>query len=78
MKSKTLKKPGEKAPKGFTPELYSALEGDLFDEDDISSTGTISSRDEEEDLDEPVTPVIIPKRKVVPVVHLLQEEMDYR
>ena len=75
MKSKALKKPGEKAPKGFTPELYSALEGDLFDEDDISSTGTISSRDEEEEPDEPV---IIPKRKVVPVIHILQEEMDYR
>jgi hypothetical protein len=76
MKSKALKKPGEKAPKGFTLELYSALEEDL-DEDDISSTGTISSRDEEEP-DEPVTPVIIPKRKVVPVIHILQEEMDYR
>ena len=77
MKSKALKKPGEKAPKGFTPELYSALEGDLFDEDDISSTGTISSYDEEEP-DAPMTPVIIPRRKVVPVIHILQEEMDYR
>ena len=77
MKSKPLKKPCEKAPKGFTLELYSALEEDL-DEDDISSTGTISSRDEEEEPDEPVTPVIIPKRKVVPVIHILQEEMDYR
>jgi hypothetical protein len=77
MKSKALKKPSEKAPKGFTLELYSALEEDLFDEDDISSTGTISSYDEEEP-DEPVTPVIIPKRKVVPVIHILQEEMDYR
>ena len=73
MKSKLLKKPGEKLPKGFVPpELYTNIQED---EDDFSSTGTVSSHEEEE---EPIVPIVIPRPKVAPIIHILQEETDFR
>ena len=76
MKSKPLKKPGDHAPKGFTaPKLFQLYEGDSDDEDDFSSTGTITSQEDEEIV---VPIVVVPRRKIVPVIHILQEEMDFR
>lgn len=73
MKSKPLKKLGDQAPKGFTPGLYSNLQEE--EEDDFSSTGTM---DEEMEEEEPILRVVVPKRKMTPIVYILKEESDFR
>ena len=82
MKSKSITKIGAHVPKAFVPaDMYTSIDEEFEpspfteDDDEMSSTGTLSLS--EDDLPPPV--LVIPyKKKKIQVISILQEETDYR